>query len=117
VTAALPEELARFRERVVRIPFDPGRFLVGLMTFVPPRRSAVPRPVGFPTAVASGNAAGHRLRPAKPGAERVFNRLIGYHKASRPLCTPVARLLPLHTSNRAYRGLAMCLVLIATTES
>jgi hypothetical protein len=32
-------------------------------------------------------------RLAKPGGERVFNRLAGHHEASRPLSTPGARFL------------------------
>jgi len=77
--AALLEEFAWSHERVVQIPVDPGRFLADAMTFVPPRWSAVCRPVRSPTAVTPGNTAERRLRLAKPGEESGFNRLARHH--------------------------------------
>ena len=88
----LLEESASFRERVGSFRSDPGIFLADVTTFVPPRRSAVLRPVRFPAAVPPGSTAQLRLRLAKLGGG--FNRLAGHPEAFGHLPTLAAQLLP-----------------------
>jgi hypothetical protein len=53
-----------------------------MLTFLPPRRPSVPRPIRSPTAVAPGNIADAALRLAKLAEESSFNRLAGHYEAS-----------------------------------